>query len=84
MRFRRRKSKPKQAADLLASYLKLKAVAKTAKGARKAAKGTAVYQVAKRTPLVKRVPILLGAGLAAFAAVKLIGGGGDDSAPAPA
>ena len=85
MRFRRRKSKAQQAGDLLASYLKLKAVAKTAKGARKAAKGTAAYQVAKRTPVVKRVPIVVGAGLAAFAAAKLIGGGGDDhGAAAPA
>jgi hypothetical protein len=86
MRFRRRKSKAQQAGDLLASYLKLKAVAKTAKGARKAAKGTAAYQVAKRTPVVKRVPIVIGAaGLATFAAVKLIGGGGGDhGAAAPA
>ena len=84
MRLRRRKSKAQQAGDLLASYLKLKAVGKAAKGARKAAKGTAAYKVAKRTPVVKRVPIVLGAGLAAFVAAKLIGGGGDDSAPAPA
>jgi hypothetical protein len=84
MNLRRRKSKPKQAADLLSSYLKLKAVSKTAKGAKKAAKGTAVYQVAKRTPVVKRIPIVLGAGAAAIAAVKLLGGKGDDSAPAGA
>jgi hypothetical protein len=87
MTLRRRKSKSKQATDLLASYLKLKAVSKSAKGAKKAAKGTAVYQTAKRTPLVKRIPIVLGAvaaaGAAAFAAVKL-SGGGDDSAPAGA
>jgi len=83
MNLRRRKSKPKQAADLASSYLKLQAVSKTAKGARKAAKGTAAYQVAKRTPLVKRLPIVLGAGVAAFAAAKLLGGS-DDSAPAGA
>jgi hypothetical protein len=84
MTFRRRKSKPKQVADLLASYLKLKAVSKTAKGARKAAKGTAAYQVAKRTPIVKRIPIILGAGAAAFGAVKLISSGADDGSPAGA
>jgi len=33
MNLRRRKSKPQQAADVLASYLKLKAVAKTARSA---------------------------------------------------
>lgn len=86
MNLRRRKSKQQQAADLLADYLKLKAVSKTAKGAKKTAKGTAVYKVAKDQPsLVKRIPlIVLGAGAAVFAAVKLIGGGGDDSAPAGA
>ena len=88
MNLRRRKSKPQQATDLLASYLKLKAVSKSAKGAKKAAKGTAVYQTAKRTPLVKRIPIVLGAvaaaGAAAFAAVKLTGGGDERRAPAGA
>jgi hypothetical protein len=85
MSLRRRKSKSQQVADVLASYLKLKAVSKTAKGAKKAVKGTAAYKVAKRTPVVKRIPIVLGAGAAAFAAVKLIGGGGgDSSAPAGA
>jgi hypothetical protein len=85
MNLRRRKSKPQQVADLLASYLKLKAVSKTAKGAKKAAKGTAAYKVAKRTPVVKRIPVVLGAGAAAFAAAKLLGGGGGDhGAPAGA
>jgi hypothetical protein len=88
MNLRRRKSKPQQAADLVGSYVKLKAVSKTAKGAKKAAKGTAAYQVAKRTPPVKRIPIMVGAVVAAvaaaFAAVKLIGGGEDESAPAGA
>ena len=63
--------------DLLGSYLKLKAAGKAAKGARKAAKGTAAYQVAKRTPLVKRLPLLAGAGVAAFFATKAIRGGGE-------
>jgi hypothetical protein len=83
MQLRRQKSKPQQVGDALASYLKLKAVSKTAKGAKKAAKGTAAYKVAKRTPVLKRLPIVLGAGLAAFAASKLLGGG-DDTAPAGA
>jgi hypothetical protein len=84
MQIRRRKSRPQQVADLLASYLKFKAAGKAAKGAKKAAKGTAAYQVAKRTPLVKRIPIVAGAvaGLAgAFVAVrKLKGGGGEPAA----
>lgn len=84
MPFKRRKSKPRQVADLLASYLKLKAVSKAAKGAGKAAKGTAAYEVATRTPLVKRVPIVLGAGAVAVVAAKLIGGGNDESAAASA
>jgi hypothetical protein len=84
MTFRRRKSKPRRALDLIGSYVKIKAVGKAAKGARKAAKGTAAYQVAKRTPLVKRLPFVAGAGLAAFAAARLLRGGGDESAPAGA
>ena len=79
MRIRRRKSRTSQAADLLGTYLKLKAARKAAKGARKAAKGTAAYQVAKRTPLIRRVPLILagaGAGAAVFVAVKARGGGG--------
>jgi hypothetical protein len=84
MKLRRRRSKSQQVADLLVTSLKLKAVSKTAKGARKAAKATAAYQVAKRTPLVKRLPILAGAGVAAVAAAKLVRGGGHDGAPAGA
>jgi hypothetical protein len=83
MTFRRRKSRSAQIADLLGSYLKLKAASKAAKGARKAAKGTAAYQVAKRTPIVKRLPLVAGAGAAAFAATRLIrsrGGGGASAA----
>jgi hypothetical protein len=72
MRLKRRKSRAQQVADAVGSYVKLKAVAKTAKGAKKAAKGTAAYQVAKRTPLLRRLPIVAGAAVAAFAAVKLV------------
>lgn len=71
MTLRRKKSRKAQAADLLGTYLKVKAASKAAKGAKKAAKGTAAYQVAKRTPLVRRVPLVLaGAAAAAFVAVK--------------
>jgi hypothetical protein len=73
-------------ADALGDYLKLRAATKAAKGAtkgaRKAAKGAAVYQVAKRTPLVKRLPLIAGAGVAAFVASRLIRGGGDGTAAA--
>jgi hypothetical protein len=74
MTFRRRKSRSAQIAGILGSYLKLKAASKAAKGARKAAKGTAAYQAAKRTPIVKRLPLVAGAGAAAFAATRLIKG----------
>ena len=80
MKLTRRKSKAQQVADAVGSYLKLKAVAKTAKGAKKAAKGTAAYQVAKRTPGVRRLPILAGAAVAAFAAAKLLHHGHDEQA----
>jgi hypothetical protein len=80
MKIRRRKSRAQQVAGAVGSYLKVKAVAKAAKGATKAAKGTAAYQVAKRTPAVRRLPIVAGAGVAAFAAAKLIHRGGDEGA----
>jgi hypothetical protein len=71
MSLRRNKSKKARAADALGTYLKFKAAGKAAKGAKKAAKGTAAYQVAKRTPVVKRVPLVLaGAAAAAFVALK--------------
>ena len=51
------------------------------------AKGTAAYQVAKRTPVVKRIPIVA-AGVAGVSAVAVIVTkklrGGDDAAPAAA
>ena len=76
MTLRRKKSRKSQAADALGTYLKFKAAGKAAKGAKKAAKGTAAYQVAKRTPIVKRVPLVLaGAAAAVFVAVKARGGG---------
>jgi hypothetical protein len=76
MTLRRKKSRKSQVADVLGNYLKLKAAGKAAKGAKKAAKGTAAYQAAKRTPVIKRVPLIVaGAAAAVFVAAKLRGGG---------
>ena len=78
MALRRQKSRKEQVTDLAIDYLKLKAAGKAAKGAgkgaRKAAKGTAVYKVAKKTPLVKRIPVVVGAGVAALVATKVVRG----------
>jgi hypothetical protein len=83
MALRKRKSRKQQVAELAVDYLKIKTATKAAKGAKKAAKGTAVYKVAKKTPLVKRVPVVLGAGLAALAATKAVKGrGGGEPTPA--
>jgi hypothetical protein len=82
MALRKQKSRKQQAADLAVSYLKLKAAGKAAKGARKAAKGTAVYKVAKKTPFVKRIPVIVGAGVAALVATKVVRGRGGDAAAA--
>ena len=84
MALRRRKTKKSQVVDLLETYLKLQAAKKATKGARKAAKGTAAYQVAKRTPLVRRIPLIAGAGVVAVVAVKKLRGGDDQTAPAAA
>ena len=85
MALRRQKNKKSQVVDLLETYLKLQAAKKATKGARKAAKGTAVYKVAKKTPIVKRIPIIVGTGIAAaVVAAKLRSSGGDPSAPAGA
>jgi hypothetical protein len=85
MALRRQKTKKSQVVDLLETYLKLQAAKKATKGARKAAKGTAVYKVAKKTPIVRRIPIIVGTGIAAaVVAAKLRSSGGDPSAPAGA
>jgi hypothetical protein len=83
MTLRRRKSRKAQAADVLTTYLKLKAAGKAAKGAKKAAKGTAVYQAAKRTPAVKLAAGAVGAVGAAAVAVWALNRG-DDAQPAAA
>ena len=78
MALRRQKSKKSQVVDLLETYLKLQAAKKATKGAKKAAKGTAVYKVAKKTPIVRRIPIIVGTGVAAaVVAAKLRSSGGD-------
>lgn len=84
MTLRRRKSRKAQAADVLGTYLKFKAAGKAAKGAKKAAKGTAAYQLAKRTPGVKWAAGAVGAAGAAVVAVWALNRGGDDAQPAGA
>jgi hypothetical protein len=79
MALRKQKSRKQQVTGLAVDYLKLKTAGKAAKGAKKAAKGTAVYKVAKKTPLVKRVPVIVGAGLAAIVATKVIKGRGSNA-----
>ena len=74
MALRKQKSRKQQVAELAVDYLKIKTATKAAKGAKKAAKGTAAYKVAKKTPVVKRVPVVLGAGVATLAAVKVVRG----------
>jgi hypothetical protein len=83
MALRRRKSRKSQVVDLLETYLKFQAAKKTAKGAKKAAKGTAAYKVAKKTPVVKRIPIIAGVGVAAaVVAAKLLSSDDDPAAAA--
>ena len=88
MALRKQKSRKQQVAELAVDYLKIKAATKTAKGAgkgaKKAAKGTAVYKVAKKTPVVKRIPVVLGAGVAALVAVKVVRGRSGSGQASPA
>ena len=70
--------------DVLSAYLKLQAAKKATKGARKAAKGTAVYQVAKRTPAVRRIPLVAGAGVAAAVVARKLRSSDGPGAPASA
>src|SRR3954454_21746863 len=74
MALRRQKSRKQQVADLAVDYLKLKAAGKAAKGAKKAAKGTAVYKTAKKTPGLKRLPLTNGAAVPAAVAAKVLPG----------
>jgi hypothetical protein len=83
MALRKQKSRKQQVTGLAIDYLKLKTAGKAAKGAgkgaKKAAKGTAVYKVAKKTPLVKRIPVVVGAGVAAIVATKVVKSRGGDA-----
>ena len=83
MALRKQKSRKQQVAELAVDYLKIKTATKAAKGAKKAAKGTAVYKVAKKTPIVKRIPVVVGAGVAALVATKVVKGRGSNE-PSPA
>ena len=83
MALRKQKSRKQQVAELAVDYLKIKTATKAAKGAKKAAKGTAAYKVAKKTPIVKRIPVVVGAGVAALVATKVVKGrGGNEPSPA--
>jgi hypothetical protein len=84
MALRRRKSRKQQAADLVGSYLKVKAASKAAKGAKRAAQGTAAYQVAKRTPAVRKVPLIIAGTVAAALVVFKAAHRGNGEQPASA
>ncbi len=88
MRLRRQKSRKTQITDIVVAALKLKAASKTAKGTAKAgkkvAKGTVAYKVAKKTPVVRVVPVVAGAGVAAAVVAKKLKGGGSQGTPAAA
>jgi hypothetical protein len=76
MRLRRRsKSKASRLAGAVGSYLKLKAIAKAMKGARKGIKGMAAYKatttVAKKAPTpVKALPVVAGVSAAGAVAAR--------------
>ena len=88
MALRRQKSRKTKITDFVTAFLKLQAARKTAKGAGKAgkkvAKGTVAYKVAKKTPVVRAIPVVAGAGVAAAFAAKKLRGGGDEGSPAAA
>ena len=85
MFLRRKKSRKSQAADLLGNYLKIEAATKAAKGASKAAKGTAAYKTAQqKTPALGRVPLIAAViaavvGTAALVVAKARGGKDEES-----
>ena len=62
MALRRQKSRKEQVTDLAIDYLKLKTAGKAAK------------EVGKKTPVVKRIPVIVGAGVAAIVATKVVKG----------
>jgi len=65
----RRRTKKRRLVDAVGTYLKFKAISKSAKAARKGLKGLAAYKVtksaAKRAPTpVKALPVVAGVGAA--------------------
>ena len=88
MALRRQKSRKTKITDFLTAYLKLQAARKTAKGAtkatKKAAKGTVAYKVAKKTPVVRAIPVVAGAGVAAAVAAKKMRSDDEQKTPAAA
>ena len=80
MFLRRKKSRKSQAADLLGKYLKVEAAGKAAKGATKAAKGTATT-AAKKAPGGRRVPLIAAVIAAATAALVIAKGRGGKDQP---
>ena len=76
---RKKKSRKQQVADTAVTYLKLKAATKAVKGAKKAAKETAVFTATKKSPGgLKKIPVVIGAGVAAIVATKVVRGRGHD------
>ncbi len=75
-----KQTRTQQVTGLAVDYLKLKAAGKAVKGAGKAAKGTA--KTASKAPVVKRIPVLIGAGVAAVVATKVVKGRRSEPAPA--
>ena len=79
MFLRRKKSRKSQAADLLGNYLKIEAATKAAKGASEGGQGHAATTAAKKTPGVRRVPLIAAViaavvGTAALVVAKARGG----------
>ncbi len=85
---RKNKSRRARAGNVLAKYLKLKAVGSAAKGAGKTAKWTAYGKAAakpvQRAPKKAWLALAGGAGAAALVARKLRHGSSDPSQPTPA
>lgn len=79
MALRKQKSRRQQVAELAVDYLKIKTATKAAKGGAKGAR-----KIAKKTPVVKRVPVIVGAGVAAIVAAKVVKGRGGGGEPTPA
>jgi hypothetical protein len=72
---KKKQSRKDQIADLAISYLKIKTASKAVKGAGKAAKGTAVYTATKKSRGgLKKIPVVIGAGIAAIVATKVVRG----------